>query len=71
LSIKTNEASCLGDLYSVVSRFGGKISGEHGIGIKRRKYLKDLISPAEFALMRSLKQAWDPNHIMNPGKIFE
>jgi glycolate oxidase len=68
---KRNEALCLGDLYSVVSGFGGKISGEHGIGIKRRKYLKDLISPVEFALMRSLKQAWDPNHIMNPGKIFE
>jgi glycolate oxidase len=67
---KTNEASCLGDLYAVVSGFGGKISGEHGIGIKRRKYLKDLISPVELALMRSLKQAWDPNHIMNPGKIF-
>jgi glycolate oxidase len=67
---KRNEASCLGDLYSVVSGFGGKISGEHGIGIKRRKYLKGLISPVELALMRSLKQAWDPNNIMNPGKIF-
>jgi glycolate oxidase len=68
---KRNEASCLGDLYSVVSGFGGKISGEHGIGIKRRKYLKGLISPVELALMRSLKQAWDPGNIMNPGKIFE
>jgi glycolate oxidase len=65
-----NEAACLAELYAVTSRFGGKISGEHGIGIKRRRYLKDLISPVELELMRALKQAWDPNNIMNPGKIF-
>jgi glycolate oxidase len=66
-----NEAACLGELYAVTSGFGGKISGEHGIGIKRRKYLKDLISPVELDLMRTLKHAWDPNNIMNPGKIFD
>jgi glycolate oxidase len=66
-----NEAACLVELYAITARFGGKISGEHGIGIKRRKYLKDLISPVELDLMQTLKQAWDPNNIMNPGKIFQ
>ncbi|MDR3229840.1 MAG: FAD-binding protein [Synergistaceae bacterium] len=65
-----NEALCLEELYKVTSDVGGKISGEHGIGIKRRKYLKDIIDPVELDLMRATKRAWDPNNIMNPGKIF-
>jgi glycolate oxidase len=67
---KKNEAACLKDLYELTARLGGKISGEHGIGIKRREYLSELIDSAELELMRSIKNAWDPNHIMNPGKIF-
>jgi glycolate oxidase len=65
-----NEDLCLRELYQVTGKVGGKISGEHGIGIKRRGYLKDLIDPVELELMRSIKKAWDPNNIMNPGKIF-
>jgi glycolate oxidase len=65
-----NEAACLADLYKTTCGFGGKISGEHGIGIKRREYLRDLIAPEELDLMKAIKQAWDPNNIMNPGKIF-
>jgi glycolate oxidase len=65
-----NEDLGLRELYQVTSKIGGKISGEHGIGIKRREYLKELIDPVELELMRSIKKAWDPNNIMNPGKIF-
>jgi glycolate oxidase len=68
---KTNEDRCLRELYRVTAALGGKISGEHGIGIKRRDYLKDLINPVELELMRAIKRAWDPNNIMNPGKIFD
>jgi glycolate oxidase len=68
---KKNEVQCLEELYRIVGSFGGKISGEHGIGIKRRGYLKALINPVELELMRAIKKAWDPNNIMNPGKIFE
>jgi len=50
---------------------GGKISGEHGIGIKRRDALAKLIDPVELKLMKAIKKAWDPNNIMNPGKVFE
>jgi glycolate oxidase len=67
---KKNEVLCLEELYKITKDLGGKISGEHGIGIKRRGYLKEVIDPVELELMRSIKKAWDPNNIMNPGKIF-
>jgi len=65
------EEACLHELYRITRDLGGKISGEHGIGIKRKEYLKELIDPVELKLMRAIKQAWDPNNIMNPGKIFD
>jgi glycolate oxidase len=68
---KMNEKLCLEELYQVTKALGGKISGEHGIGIKRRSYLKSVTDPVELDLMRAIKKAWDPNNIMNPGKIFE
>lgn len=68
---KTNEVACLKELYKITSEMGGKISGEHGIGLKRKGYLKDLIDPVELGLMRAIKMAWDPNNIMNPGKVFD
>jgi glycolate oxidase len=68
---KVVEDACLQDLYTLVTRLGGKISGEHGIGIKRKKYFQALASPVELELMRALKKAWDPNNIMNPGKIMD
>jgi len=68
---KKNERACLRELYRITRDAGGKISGEHGIGIKRREFFKDLVSRPELELMKSLKRAWDPNKIMNPGKIFE
>ncbi|MDR0497034.1 MAG: FAD-binding protein, partial [Treponema sp.] len=67
---KKNEMACQAELYAIVKEAGGKISGEHGIGIKRREFFVDLVNPAELELMKSLKRAWDPNNIMNPGKIF-
>ena len=68
---KEVEDACLKDLYTIVTRMGGKISGEHGIGLKRKKYFQALASPVELELMRTLKKAWDPNNIMNPGKIMD
>jgi glycolate oxidase len=68
---KKAEKSCLADLYRSVHDLGGKISGEHGIGIKRKEFLRELIGLVELEMMRSIKDAWDPNRIMNPGKIFD
>jgi len=66
-----NEEAALWDLYSVTKKLGGKISGEHGIGIKRKSFMKELIDPVELKLMQAIKMAWDPKNIMNPGKIFD
>lgn len=60
----------LADLYSAVARLGGTISGEHGIGHKRSRYLPMVQDPALIALQRRIKQAFDPLNILNPGKIF-
>ncbi|MFW6179784.1 MAG: FAD-binding oxidoreductase [Desulfohalobiaceae bacterium] len=49
---------------------GGRISGEHGIGTSKRDYLHMNLEPAVLQLMQSIKQAIDPNNILNPGKIF-
>ncbi len=66
-----NKDACLRDLYRIVHGYGGKISGEHGIGLKRKAYLPAVTNPVEIELMRAIKRAWDPNNIMNPGKIFD
>ena len=50
---------------------GGTISGEHGIGLVKKEYLPIAMSPSEMALMKTVKLAFDPNNIMNPGKVFD
>lgn len=65
------EEKALIELYDAVHSVGGKLSGEHGIGIKRKKYVNSLMDPVELKMMRSIKKALDPNNIMNPGKIFD
>lgn len=61
----------LQELYLVVARLGGTISGEHGVGSKRREYLPLVMDEHLIELHRRIKRAFDPNHILNPGKIFE
>ncbi|MGB8602155.1 MAG: FAD-binding oxidoreductase [Rhizomicrobium sp.] len=56
-------------VYKVVRRYDGTISAEHGIGVMKRQALKDLRAPAELAIMAVLKKAFDPNGILNPGKL--
>ncbi|HEX7589161.1 MAG TPA: FAD-linked oxidase C-terminal domain-containing protein, partial [Anaerolineae bacterium] len=60
----------LQDMYRIVVQFGGTISGEHGIGSKRIRYLSIFLDPTMIALQRRIKQAFDPLNILNPGKIF-
>jgi glycolate oxidase len=57
-------------LFERVVGLEGSISGEHGIGFAKAPYLSLELSTAEIALMKRLKTAFDPNNILNPGKIF-
>jgi len=58
------------DIFRLVRELEGTLSGEHGIGLTKAPYLGMELSPAAMALQRRIKQAFDPNNIMNPGKIF-
>ena len=61
----------LTELYRETKALGGMLSGEHGVGAKRKKYIGIFLSKDEIDLMRRIKRAFDPNGIMNPGKIFD
>jgi glycolate oxidase len=57
-------------LFAGVVALEGSISGEHGIGFSKAPFVPLELSPDEIALMKRVKQAFDPNGILNPGKIF-
>jgi len=65
------QKAALDEIYGFVTELGGSITGEHGIGLKRKKYFSEHLSQPELTLMKKIKQAFDPNNIMNPGKIFD
>ena len=58
------------DLYTKVLEWGGTVSGEHGIGIAKKDYLARQVGPGGVAVMKRIKKAFDPDGILNPGKIF-
>ncbi len=61
----------LDDLFAAVLGLGGTISGEHGIGWVKKRFLPRAVDPAALEMMRALKRAVDPMGILNPGKIFD
>jgi len=60
----------LGRIYEETLRMGGKLTGEHGVGLTVKNYMPRQMSPDEIGLMRRIKGAFDPRGILNPGKIF-
>ena len=56
-------------VYEPLAEIGGSISAEHGIGLEKKRWLSVSRLPEEVALMRSLKQALDPENILNPNKV--
>lgn len=60
----------LTDLYACTAQLGGTISGEHGIGSKRKQFMPLVMSPELIDLQKRLKLTFDPNNVLNPGKIF-
>jgi glycolate oxidase len=65
---KINEG--IGEIFKLAVSLGGTLSGEHGIGIAKRPYMPIAMREANLTIMRGIKQAFDPNGILNPGKIF-
>ena len=61
----------LHEIFEYVYPLGGKLSGEHGIGYKKKALLHKYTDPVELQLMQAIKKAWDPRLILNPGKIFD
>ena len=57
-------------LFEELEKLGGSVSAEHGIGLLKKPYLKHSRSEYEIELMKSIKKAFDPKGILNPGKIF-
>jgi glycolate oxidase len=58
------------EIYRLSLSLSGAITGEHGIGTTRRRYLPLALDETQIALMRGIKDVFDPNHILNPAKIF-
>ena len=62
-------ARCMDALYAKAAAMKGQVSGEHGIGHAKRDYLKQSLDPEQIELMKRIKAAFDPNGILNPGKV--
>ena len=58
------------DLFAATLKLGGTITGEHGVGMTKVKYLPQEIGTTQIELMKGIKRVFDPQNILNPGKIF-
>jgi D-lactate dehydrogenase len=71
----TDAAQCaladeaLARVFALTVSLGGTLSGEHGIGLAKRAFMPKAVSPTTLALMREVKRAFDPDGILNPGKL--
>lgn len=59
------------EIYTAVLEMGGTLSGEHGIGFKRKKFMKLFLDKNQLELIKRVKLAFDPDNILNPGKLVE
>jgi glycolate oxidase len=59
------------ELFKEVVRLGGTLSGEHGIGLVQKGYMDIAFSAVSLEIMRSIKKVFDPNGILNPGKVID
>ena len=66
---KRGVAQVMDELYAAARRMDGEVSGEHGIGHAKRAFLQESVGETQVELMRGIKAAFDPNGILNPGKV--
>lgn len=65
-----NAHHCLDDVFDLVLELDGTLSGEHGVGLEKRDFVDREIEPVTLALMKRIKNEFDPKGILNPGKMF-
>jgi glycolate oxidase len=58
------------EIFELVKELGGTLSGEHGIGLVQKEYMPIVFDETQMRLMKEIKRLFDPNNILNPGKIF-
>lgn len=68
--VKTSD-KVISELYKTAKSLDGNMSGEHGIGYARANYFEDFYGKEYTDLLRKVKKLFDPNYVINPGKIFE
>ena len=61
----------LRSLFELVKSLGGTISGEHGVGLVQKGFMDIIFDDTQLRLMRDIKRIFDPNQILNKGKIFD
>ncbi len=59
------------EMYKKSKEVGGLVSGEHGIGYAKKQYMKEVLGESQIKLMQGIKAVFDPNHILNPGKVVD
>ncbi|MGY0035906.1 FAD-binding and (Fe-S)-binding domain-containing protein [Pedobacter sp. NJ-S-72] len=74
LNLKTTEGNRLfrviaEEIATLVKRYNGSLSGEHGDGRLRGEFIEQMIGPRNYKMLKDIKSAWDPQNIFNPGKI--
>ena len=62
---------CVDEVIATAIELGGVLSGEHGIGLEKQRFLKTAMDPLAIDIMKQVKAILDPNNILNPGKIWE
>jgi D-lactate dehydrogenase len=62
--------ACLDEVFSLVLGLDGTLSGEHGVGMAKRPFVNREIDATTMSLMKAIKLTFDPNNILNPGKLF-
>ena len=61
----------LHEIFAHALELGGTITGEHGVGLAKKAFLRQQLGDASYALLRQIKRVLDPDNLLNPGKIFD
>ncbi len=59
------------EIFALVKKLGGTLSGEHGIGLVQKEFMEIVFNETQLRLMKEIKKIFDPNNILNAGKIFD